>query len=602
MDVRSAISGLALAAVFLSGAPAASAASAVAARSQVPAADPAVVISADAGGATATMPGVPDGETLAAAAQSHAAFSRAAADDIMALGTPSARKGGVVMVGDLDGDRRADRLVIDQPVSKDATAAPLETVTYRARSGQTRKTLWRLAVPGQVGAPVSVRTGDGGLVLATVATTGTAAAKKVTLTLHGVTDAGEVRWTKDLSGTFTLPGTFAFDDYPLLRQPVRLATGRDAVHVELLDWLYGGSPPYPSPGGATAVLVDARSGREVGRPTVAGNGLTMSFPAGDITGDGNGDVAFTIAPDFADGAPGELWAANARGRVLWGRTGVNVVTLQSWTTAVGDADGDDVGDIAVGDGSAGFGDDPNPGVVLYSGASGKMVWAREGELPAAAGDLDGDGNAEVLLRTFALEAGRERLQIRVTAVRPDGTTLYRAVETTSLAGAKESFGTVLRVYLTTAEMNGDGVGDLRHEGFATSDDRRFDVSGTLSGRTGRRMFLGSVGTSVGRGIRRGGQDLIRATPSADGMKVRLAAVDGANGTRLWRRTVALDAPLVDNGFADLPEPAVTASAGDVNHDRVNDVAVIFEVSDTALTTSQRSVLLDGVDGRVLSTR
>lgn len=544
------------------------------------------------------VPGVPrTGTAVAAGELSAASLPASLASDVLAMAEPATTAiGGVHVVGDLDGDGRADRLEVAQPASAPVTAAAVQTVSYTAYRDSRDDVLWTLTAPGQVGVPLPVDTGDTGLVLATVGVTGTALAQRTTLDLRGVSPTGEVSWQRADTGTFA---TSAYQDFPLLRQPVELASGREAVHVELLDWVFGGTPPYPSPGAADVLLIDSGTGELVGRPATAGEGLTLSWPAGDLDGDGDGDIVFTAATDFEGGAPGRLSAVSSRGTLLWNLFGAHVVSLQSWVAAVGDVDGDGADDVAVGDGSSGFGDDANVGVAVFSGGDrGAVLWARPGEFPMAAGDLDGDGRPEVLIRSFVLAAGPQEFRLQLDAVRPDGTTLFRSREVHELPGRK-SFGATTLIYLLGDDLDGDGAPDPRHSGFFEVDEVPTDVSGAFSGRDGRRLFLGSAGTVVRGGLTPGGADIVRVQPVGDGSTVQLNAVDGADGRTLWDRSVSLDSPVVDRGLFGLSDPAVLVSAGDVDGDGVRDLAVTFEVRDSVASTSQRRLVLSGSDGTPL---
>lgn len=591
--VAAAVAGLAVALVATVPVPKAAAGTgAGAATSPAFRPDPVAQVTADERGTTTRMPGVPDLAGLRGATP--AAASHALREASLALAGPAAAgPGGLHLVGDLDGDGTSDRLEVQQPSRAPGDAEAVQVVTYRALRGPDGAELWRLVVPGQSGVPVAVDTGDAGLVLATVATTGTSLEQRIVLRLHGVTGAGAVRWDQEFSGVLTTVPAVVFRDYPVLRQPLRTAGGGSAVHVGLIDLVFGGG--QASPGAGDAVLLDARTGRELGRPAVAGNGLVLSWPAGDLDRDGGDDVVFTIAEDFAGRAPGDLVAFTAAGQRLWSQVDLPWVALDSWVAAAGDGDGDGLGDIAVGHDIVGFGaPPPDPGVALVRGADGTTLWTRAGGFPLAVGDLDGDGGAEVLVRSHPLDGVREELRIELEAVRPDGTTLFATSEVRRLP-SQRSFGSVLLVYLLAADLDGDGVPDPRLDGVTLQDQVPRLVSGAFSGADGRRLFLGITGVELGRGLQPGGTDLLRASPQGDGT-VTLTALDGATGRELVTRTVTLDAPVIDQGTEGLPLPAITASSGDADGDGLIDLAVNFQVQETDVTTGTRSVLLVGAEG------
>jgi FG-GAP repeat protein len=154
-------------------------------------------------------------------------------------------------------------------------------------------------------------------------------------------------------------------------------------------------------------------------------GATLLLLAGSAFGDafgisvaGTGDLNGDGVPDLVVGANQQgssLLGATGYARTVSGSTGAVLSTFMGTVAGgrtgaavagIGDANSDGVSDVAVGSPGGGFGGNPTPGLVrILSGAGGALIRQivgtivneRFGTSIAPAGDVDGDGLADVLI-------------------------------------------------------------------------------------------------------------------------------------------------------------------------------------------------------------
>jgi hypothetical protein len=163
-------------------------------------------------------------------------------------------------------------------------------------------------------------------------------------------------------------------------------------------------------GGASIVRVYNEDGSPARDITPFGAGFTggARVAVGDVTGDGTDDIVVTAGPG---GGPEVKVYDGATGAVVRDflaydpgfRGGVNV--------AVGDVNGDGIADVITGTGVSG-----GPNVRVFDGATGGLIdsfFAYEssfrGGVNVAAGDVNGDGKADVITGTGV--GGGPRVQI-----------------------------------------------------------------------------------------------------------------------------------------------------------------------------------------------
>jgi hypothetical protein len=215
--------------------------------------------------------------------------------------------------------------------------------------------------------------------------------------------------------------------------------------------------------------------------TVEGNQIDASLgssvsTAGDIDGDGYSDVVIG-APGFANGESGE-----GRAYVYLGSAG-GLVTSPSWSaesnqvdasfgasvSTAGDVNGDGYGDVIVGAPGYDAGQNDEGRAFTYlgsaSGLAAAPVWTAEsnqdgaelGASVATAGDVDGDGRADVIVGAPGYDNGQSnegRAYVFQGTVSGVATT---AAWTAEGDQADAAFGTSVA---TAGDVNGDGYADV----------------------------------------------------------------------------------------------------------------------------------------------
>jgi hypothetical protein len=131
--------------------------------------------------------------------------------------------------------------------------------------------------------------------------------------------------------------------------------------------------------------------------------------AGDLDGDGFGDLIIGATNAHpGSGFTGSTFVySGATGTLIWRFDGIQDAELMGSSVAnAGDVDGDNVNDVVVGARSAAHHGRAFAGAVyVYSGATGKEIWRFNGKAAydnfgsavAGAGDVDGDGHADLMI-------------------------------------------------------------------------------------------------------------------------------------------------------------------------------------------------------------
>ncbi len=336
-------------------------------------------------------------------------------------------------------------------------------------------------------------------------------------------------------------------------------------------------------------------------------GLCVSS-LGDVNGDGVPDV-LVGAPndDFAGSDAGAIFAlSGVDGAELWRANGSSPGASMGFACAgVGDVDGDGVGDAL---GGARFGDTAGPNfgeATVVSGATGLVLYTffgentngRFGEAVGPAGDVNGDGRADLIVGarlddTSGATTGRARVYSGI-----DGAELY------SIPGdhASDFFG---RAVGTAGDINGDMLDDFVV--CAPGDDDAGNLSGAV------RVFSGADGTELRRfdgdssGDQLGGKVALAGDINQDGVQDLIAGMttsdfggtdrgaarvySGADGSTLY--TFAGTSLGGEFGSA-------VSGAGDVNGDGWPDLSVGARLDDDMGQQVGSISLFSGFDGSLL---
>jgi hypothetical protein len=212
------------------------------------------------------------------------------------------------------------------------------------------------------------------------------------------------------------------------------------------------------------------------------------LPTPDLDGDGLADVIITAPTARVDGNVRGVVAARspATGKEIWQRSGKDTENL-GWDLApAGDQNGDGIADVFAGAPSVDAGS-----VKLLSGKDGTVLRTYAppedvqsfGWYVANAGDLDGDGRADLAVGA-PLEPGIAEAKMGGAWVLSsrDGRVLQHWQGTTKLDG----FGEIVALL---GDLDGDGVGELAVSSPRTNDQTRA-LPGEVfvySGKTGKQL-------------------------------------------------------------------------------------------------------------------
>ena len=336
-------------------------------------------------------------------------------------------------------------------------------------------------------------------------------------------------------------------------------------------------------------------------------GLCVSS-LGDVNGDGLADLLVGSPNDDAGGSDsGAIIAlSGADGAEIWRVSGSSPGASLGFSCAgVGDVDGDGVPDAL---GGARYGDTAGPNfgeAVVVSGATGLPLWTfvgattngRFGEAVGAAGDVNGDGRADLIVgarldATSGAATGQARVYSGI-----DGALLY------SIPGdnASDFFG---RSVGTAGDVNGDLLDDFV-VGAPGDDD-----AGNLSGAV--RVFSGADGSELhrfdgdGSGDQLGGKVALAGDIDQDGVPDLIAGMitsdfggtdlgaarvySGADGSTLYTFT----GTTLDGEFG-----SAVSGAGDVNGDGWPDLSVGARLDDSMGLEVGSMTVFSGLDGAPL---
>lgn len=304
--------------------------------------------------------------------------------------------------------------------------------------------------------------------------------------------------------------------------------------------------------GADGALIQVHTGDP-------GNNLGWSAaPAGDVDDDGIDDYALSGPGFYGGGAAGRVVVySGADHSILYDWSGAPGNGFGSWIDGLGDLDGDGHDDLAVG--AQLHGAQAAGRVTVYSGADGSVLWTRDGlqagdQLGAgvgAIGDVDGDGVGDVVAAASSADNANGRAYVFSGA---DGELIHELAPTAPLSSSG-TYGTFFA--RGAGDVDADGIEDvfIGDYGALGGDGRTY----IYSGDTGNVLHVIEAqmpgdGVGPGRGVPDvdgdGHDDLVIASwTSSSSLPLggKVAVYSGADGSVLQQATgsVANDALGVD---------------------------------------------------------
>lgn len=319
---------------------------------------------------------------------------------------------------------------------------------------------------------------------------------------------------------------------------------------------------------------------------------------GDVDGDRINDIV-TSAPTFgANGqpsGPGRVYAYSGKsGKQLWTQTGARNESLGTGLEGAGDVDGDGAGDVVAGAPGSGK-------AYVYSGRDGRLLFTLSGDAPnegfgrsaAGAGDVNGDGRADVIVGApGANTKGQGAGRVYVFSGK-DGSRLF----TLDGEAAGDAFGSIVAGqkggHRTPILVGVPGAG-TRNTGRvyafdATTQTVKWAIDSDSSGAALGAMFTSIVGDVNGDKVPDVyASDFAHAASGPSTGRVYLHS--GVDGQRLFQLT----GERAGDGFG-----IGSADVGDVNKDGFDDVLVGAWQHSTAAPSGGKVYLYSGKDGALL---
>jgi ribosomal protein L24E len=315
---------------------------------------------------------------------------------------------------------------------------------------------------------------------------------------------------------------------------------------------------------------------------------------GDVDGDGATDFV-TSAPTNASGgaSAGRVYVYSSRsGKLLWSVDGKPGDQLGTGVESAGDTDGDGIVDVAAGAPGTGK-------AYVYSGKDGHVLLSFLAEDPkdqfgqhiTSAGDIDGDGHADVIVGAPANNAGGKGAGRAYVYSGKDGHVLL------TLTGehAGDAFGSTVGgkygFLLVGAPVAGANKTGRVYVYDGLTPKPKFIIESDDTGNALGLMFVSVLGDTDGDGV----PDIYASdwSNTAKGRSTgRVYVHSGADGHRL----LTLTGETMGEGFG-----TTLAVAGDVNHDGHADLIVGSWQYAGAAISGGRAILYSGKDGSVLKT-